>query len=306
MPLKEGLTAFLNGKFVPLSEAKVSVLDHGLLYGDGVFEGIVAQRGVVFQLLEHIDRLFQSARYLDLTIPLSREQLIEALLELLRRNGGQNYYIRVIVTRGPGDLSIDPRSCREPTLAIIAEPIEALAEDGEPRTARLIFSSYRRDSVDATTHEAKTLNYVNSILAKIEAIRYGYDDAILLDRQGLVSECTATNIFIAREGRLKTPPFSSGILHGITRRVVMELARREGLDVREATVTPFEALQAEEIFLTGTRAGLVAAVEIAGRRIGEGRPGPITRLLYRKLVAAMGDPSFGVPIYEQPKLTKGQ
>jgi branched-chain amino acid aminotransferase len=304
MPLGEGLAVFLNGRFVPLSEAKVSVLDHGLLYGDGVFEGIVAQRGVVFQLREHLERLYHSARYIDLEIPMKKEELMQKVLELLRKNGEQNYYIRVIVTRGPGDLSIDPRSCKEPTLIIIAEPIQQLAEDAEPKAVRLIISSYRRDSVDATTHEAKTLNYVNSILAKIEAIRYGYDDAIILDRQGFISECTATNIFIVKAGRISTPPFTSGILHGITRRVVMELAKKEGIEVSERAITPFEVLQADEVFMTGTRAGLVAAVEVAGRKVGEGRPGPITKRLYRRLIRAMGDPSFGVPIYEEASIAQ--
>ena len=284
---------YINGELVPESEAKISVFDHGLLYGDGVFEGIRAYRGVVFKLREHIERLYDSAKFLRIEIPMSREELMEAILETVRRNGLSDCYIRVVVTRGVGDLGLDPRKCEKPSIIIIARPMAPLLGK---RVVSLIISSVRRDGVDATNHQAKSLNYLNNILAKLEAINAGADDAVMLDSRGFVSEATGENIFIVKDGRIMTPPPTSGILSGITRDCVIELARRLGYEVVERELTPFELLTADEVFLTGTAAEIVPVESVNGRKIGERVPGPITERLIREFEKLKGDPSQGVKI----------
>jgi len=284
---------YINGELVPESEAKISVFDHGFLYGDGVFEGIRAYKGVVFKLKEHIERLYDSAKFLRIEIPMSKEDLMEAILETVRRNGLSDCYIRVVVTRGVGDLGLDPRKCEKPSIIIIARPMAPLLGK---RVVSLIISSVRRDGVDATNHQAKSLNYLNNILAKLEAINAGADDAVMLDSRGFVSEATGENIFIVKDERIMTPPPTSGILSGITRDCVIELARRLGYEVVERELTPFELLTADEVFLTGTAAEIVPVESVNGRKIGERVPGPITERLIREFEKLKGDPSQGVKI----------
>jgi len=284
---------YINGELVPESEAKISVFDHGFLYGDGVFEGIRAYKGVVFKLREHIERLYDSAKFLRIEIPMSKEDLMEAILETVRRNGLSDCYIRVVVTRGVGDLGLDPRKCSKPSIIIIARPMAPLLGK---RAVSLIISSVRRDGVDATNHQAKSLNYLNNILAKLEAINAGADDAVMLDSRGFVSEATGENIFIVKDGRIMTPPPTSGILSGITRDCVIELARSLGYEVVERELTPFELLTADEVFLTGTAAEIVPVESVNGRKIGEKIPGPITGRLIREFEKLKGDPGQGVKI----------
>jgi len=284
---------YINGEFIPESEAKISVFDHGFLYGDGVFEGIRAYRGLVFKLREHLERLYDSAKFLRIEIPMSREELMEAILETVRRNGLSDCYIRVVVTRGVGDLGLDPRKCEKPSIIIIARPMAPLLGK---RAVSLIISSVRRDGVDATSHQAKSLNYLNNILAKLEAINAGADDAVMLDSRGFVSEATGENIFIVKDERIMTPPPTSGILSGITRDCVIELARRLGYEVVERELTPFELLTADEVFLTGTAAEIVPVESVNGRKIGERVPGPITERLIREFEKLKGDPSQGAKI----------
>jgi len=284
---------YIDGELVPESEAKISVFDHGFLYGDGVFEGIRAYKGVVFKLREHIERLYDSAKFLRIEIPMSKEDLMEAILETVRRNGLSDCYIRVVVTRGVGDLGLDPRKCSKPSIIIIARPMAPLLGK---RAVSLIISSVRRDGVDATNHQAKSLNYLNNILAKLEAINAGADDAVMLDSRGFVSEATGENIFIVKDGRIMTPPPTSGILSGITRDCVIELARSLGYEVVERELTPFELLTADEVFLTGTAAEIVPVESVNGRKIGEKIPGPITGRLIREFEKLKGDPGQGVKI----------
>lgn len=289
---------YVDGEFYPKSEAKVSVYDHGLLYGDGVFEGIRAYGGIVFRLDEHIDRLYDSARSIKLEIPLEREALIDALLETLRRNGLKDAYIRLVITRGMGDLGVDPRKCRTATIVIITEYAEpSFAARAREAGISVIVSSYRRDTVDATTHEIKSLNYLNCVLAKQEATEYGADDAIMLDRRGFVSEATTTNLFIVTDEEIVTPPPLAGILHGVTRKRVIELARELGFQCEEHDLTPFELVNAEEVFLTGTLAEIVPVVRVRGVVVGEGKPGPITRKIIQAFDLLKGNPAEGTPIY---------
>jgi len=291
---------YINGKFYPKSEASVSVYDHGFLYGDGVFEGIRAYNGVVFKLREHIERLYASAKAIMLEIPMDKEEMINAVLETLRKNKLKDAYIRLLVTRGVGDLGLDPRKCKKPNVIIIAEPMLPLyGKESKLKGVSLIFSSVRRDRVDATTHQIKSMNYLNSILAKLEAIAAGADDAVMLDERGFVSETTATNIFIVKNRKITTPPTTTGALPGITRNFVIELARRLGYDVEEKDITPFELLTADEVFVTGTGAEIVPVTKIAGRIIGHGTAGEITMKLIEEFEKEKANPSNGVKVYEQ-------
>ncbi|MEN2975235.1 MAG: branched-chain-amino-acid transaminase [Candidatus Caldarchaeales archaeon] len=289
---------YIDGEYFPRSQAKVSVFDHGFLYGDGVFEGIRCYDGVVFKLVEHIDRLYESAKTIMLDISMKKEEMVNAVLETIRRNGLRDAYIRLIATRGVGDLGLDPRKCSRSSIIIIVQPMEPLlGREVREKGVRLIISSVRRDRVDATSHQAKTLNYLNSILAKIEAINAGVDDAILLDDRGFVSEASAANLFIVKNSVLSTPPQTSGILPGITRAVVMELARKIGYRVEERDITPHELYTANEVFLTGTAAEIVPVIEISKRKIGDGVPGPITKKLIEEFDKVKRDPSYGVKVY---------
>ncbi|MEM2355955.1 MAG: branched-chain-amino-acid transaminase [Candidatus Bathyarchaeia archaeon] len=292
------LLIYIDGEYYPKSQAKISVYDHGLLYGDGVFEGIRAYNGVVFKLKEHIDRLYRSAHAIMLQIPVSKEEMIKIVLETLRKNQLKDAYIRLVVTRGVGDLGLDPRKCQKPTIIVIADTIALHKSEAKEKGITAMLTWVKRDPVDATTHEIKSLNYLNSILAKIEANIYGVDEAICLDKNGYVCEGAAENIFIVKNGRIYTPPSSTGALPGITAEAVKELARSLGYEVIEKNITPYELFTADEVFFTGTAAEIVPVREINKRQIGDGKPGPITRRLMEEFSKLVQAPKHGVPIYQ--------
>jgi branched-chain amino acid aminotransferase len=288
---------YIDGELVPKSQAKISVFDHGFLYGDGVFESILVTNGVAFKLKEHVDRLYDSAKAICLDIPMSKEEMIKTVVDVVRANGLRDAYVRLVVTRGVGDLGLDPRKCQKPTVVIIVDKIKLYGEEALSKGLTAIISSVRRDRVDATTHEVKSMNYLNNILAKLEANAVGADEAIMLDDRGFVCEGTADNVFIVKKGVIYTPPRTSGALPGITRARVMKLAEELGYKVVEKDITPVELLTADEVFLTGTAAGIVPVTKVAGRVIGDGRPGPITNKLMESFKRLLGDPSEGVKIF---------
>ncbi|MCD6431808.1 branched-chain-amino-acid transaminase [Candidatus Bathyarchaeota archaeon] len=295
--MEKELLVYIDGKYYPKSQAKISVYDHGLLYGDGVFEGIRAYNGVVFKLREHIDRLYRSARVIMLEIPLTKEEMINAVLETLRKNNLHDAYIRLVVTRGVGDLGLDPRKCPKPTVIIITDVIKLHSKEAKERGIRALIVWVKRDPVDATSHEVKSLNYMNSILGKIEANVAGFDEAICLDKNGYISEGIAENIFIVKNGKIITPPTSTGALVGITRDVIMKLAEKLGYKAVEANITPTDLFTADEAFFTGTAAEVVPIVEVNKRKIGDGKPGPITKRLMQEFEKIVRDPKEGTPIY---------
>jgi len=278
--VEKELLVYIDGNFYPKSEAKVSVYDHGLLYGDGIFEGIRAYGGIVFKLDEHLDRLYRSAHAMLLQVSMTKDEIKKAVLDTLKKNNLRNAYIRLVVTRGVGDLGLDPRKCSKPTVVIITEPLIQLhSEDRKKNGITAMVSWVKRDPVDATTHEIKSLNYLNSILAKIEANIVGVDEAICLDKRGFVCEGVAENIFMIRKGEIMTPPTSTGALPGITRDVIMKLAKKLGYPMVERNITPNELFNADEVFFTGTAAEVVGVREINKRVIGKGKSGPITQQL---------------------------
>jgi branched-chain amino acid aminotransferase len=283
---------YIDGKYVAKSEAKISVFDHGLLYGDGVFEGIRAYNGRVFRLDEHLARLYESAKSIDLQIPLSPEALRAAILETLRRNELVDAYIRVVVTRGVGTLGLTPASCPTPTVIIITDYLKPLFEGVN---VKAVVASTRRNALTALNPMIKSLNYLNNILARIEAIKADVDEAIMLNQNGTVSEGTGDNVFIVREGEIITPPPTAGILLGITRNAVITLAKEEGIPVREQDFTVHELYNADEAFLSGTAAEIVPLVEVDGKTIGTGDVGPITSTLITKFkqIRTMGTPIYG-------------
>jgi branched-chain amino acid aminotransferase len=270
---------YLDGELVPKERAMVSVFDHGFLYGDGVFEGIRVYQGNVFRLDEHIDRLYESAKTIALEIPLSREAMIQATLDTVAANNKQDVYIRLVVSRGPGDLGIDPANCRRPTVVIIADAIRLYPEELYEKGIGVVTASVRRIPMESLDPRIKSLNYLNNILAKLEAKNAGCVEAVMLNHHGLVAECTADNIFIVRGGAVKTPDLIQGALGGITRGAVLDLARRDGLPTQETVLGLHDLYNADECFLTGTGAEIVPVVSIDGRRIGDGKPGAITRRL---------------------------
>lgn len=294
--MEKELQVYVDGKFYPKSEAKVSVFDHGLLYGDGIFEGIRAYDGSVFKLNEHIDRLYKSAHMIMLSIPITRQEMIQKTLETLRRNNMTDAYIRLVVTRGIGDLGLNPRKCPKPTIIIITDTISLHMASAKGTGIAAMISWVKRDPVDATSHEIKSLNYLNSILAKIEANIAGVDEAICLDKNGFVCEGVAENIFIVRKGKVCTPPTYTGALHGITAECVQNLCKSLGYDVKEKNITPFELFNADEVFFTGTAAEIIPVREINQRQINDGKPGPITRRVMGEFAKMVRDPKEGVPI----------
>jgi branched-chain amino acid aminotransferase len=293
----EELEVYVDGKFYPKSEAKVSVFDHGLLYGDGIFEGIRAYDGVVFKLREHIERLYKSAHMIMLVIPTTKEEMIQKTLETLRKNKMRDAYIRLVVTRGVGDLGLNPRKCPKPTIIIITDTIALHMAGAKETGIAAMISWVKRDPVDATSHEIKSLNYLNSILAKIEANIAGVDEAICLDKNGFVCEGVAENIFMVRKAKLYTPPTYTGALHGITAESVQDLAKKLGYEAKEKNITPFELFNADEVFFTGTAAEIIPVREINKRQINDGKPGPITRRLMEEFGKLVRDLKEGVPIY---------
>jgi len=277
-----GLKVYIDGTLYENDQAKVSVFDHGLLYGDGVFEGIRAYGGRIFQLDAHLERLYDSAKAIALKIPLSPEKLKEAIRNTLDTNGLKDAYIRVVVTRGVGTLGLDPNKCSGSSLIIITDSITLYPDELYEKGLEIVTVATIRIHPAALSPRIKSLNYLNNILAKIEAINAGCLEALMLNANGLVAECTGDNIFIVRKGVIFTPPETAGILKGITRGVVMGLAREEGIEVREENLTRYDLYTADECFLTGTAAEIIPVVRIDRRQIGPGTPGPITSRL-RKL-----------------------
>ncbi len=275
MPLK----VYINGKLYDKDEARISVYDHGLLYGDGVFEGIRSYGGKVFRLQQHLDRLWNSAKAIWLEIPMTKDQMAQAICETLQVNGIQDGYIRVVVTRGVGTLGLDPNRCSNPQVIIITDHIALYPEEYYRDGLSIITVSTVRNHPAALSPRIKSLNYLNNILAKIEGLQAGCIEALMLNHKGEVAECTGDNIFIVRNGRLLTPPNEAGILEGITRDAVIGLAREAGLEVQEVPLTKHDVYIADECFLTGTAAEIVPVVKVDSRTIGDGKPGPITRNL---------------------------
>jgi len=287
------MKVYIDGKFYDQRDAKISVFDHGLLYGDGVFEGIRAYNGRVFRLKEHIERLFYSAKSILLTIPMSHAGITEAVLESCRKNRIRDGYIRLVVTRGIGTLGLNPNRCQNPSVIVIADKIQLYPPELYQRGMEIITVPTVRNLHSTLNPAIKSLNYLNNILAKIEANNAGCEEAVMLNAEGYVSECTGDNIFVFKDGKLMTPPLAAGALHGITRRVVIEIAGQYGVPVSEPNLTRYGLFNADECFLTGTGAEIVPVVKIDGRQIGTGRPGPMTRKLvseYRALTKMSGEP----------------
>jgi branched-chain amino acid aminotransferase len=273
---------YISGKLYEKADAKISVFDHGLLYGDGVFEGIRSYGGKVFRLDAHVERLFASAKAIGLQIPMSREETARAVIETLAANKLTDAYIRLMVTRGAGSLGLDPRRTTDPQVIIITDQISLYPEELYEHGLKIITSGTTRNHPNALNPKIKSLNYLNNILAKIEGTHAGCLEALMLNHKGEVAECTGDNIFLVRHGVLKTPPSDAGILEGITRGAVIELARQAGYTVLECTLDRYDVYTADECFLTGTAAELIPVVECDGRVLGSGRPGPITRELHER------------------------
>lgn len=286
---------YVNGRISSRDDAKVSVYDHGYLYGDGVFEGIRVYDGRIFKLEEHLDRLYDSARHILLEIPLSRDAMRDAIIGTVRHSGLRDAYIRPVVSRGTGDLGIDPRKCPEPTVVIIVDTIRLYPKESYEKGLKVVTASVRRPSPDALNGRIKSLNYLNNILARIEANQAGVDEALMLTPDGYVCECSADNIFLVTDGRVWTPASHLGLLSGVTRGVVLDLAREVGIPAEERIFTLHDVFVADECFLTGTGAEVAPVVEVDGRMIGDGRPGPVTGRLnaaFRDLARRTGTPVY--------------
>ncbi|MFC2062186.1 branched-chain-amino-acid transaminase [Elusimicrobiota bacterium] len=283
---------YLNGEFVDREEAKVSVFDHGLLYGDGVFEGIRAYSGNIFKLKEHLDRLYRSAHAISLKIPVGIDEMKKAVVETVQVNKLQDAYIRLVITRGVGDLGLNPNKCPNPTVFIIADKIKLYPEEFYVKGLNIVTASTRRNIPEALNPRIKSLNYLNNIMAKIEANLLGVPEALMLSRNGYVAECTGDNIFILNSNDIvMTPPTYVGTLTGITRSVIKRLVCEMGLIVKEDPFTLFEVYNAKECFLTGTAAEVIPVVNVDGRPIGDGKPGNVTCQLidkFRKLTKEEG------------------
>lgn len=293
---------YLNGKFVPESQASVSVFDHGFLYGDGVFEGIRAYHGRLFKLDEHVDRLYDSAKAIDLAIPHTKAEFKQLILETCRLNGVVDGYIRPVVSRGVGDLGLDPRKCKEATVIVIARPtISLYPREKVERGLTLVTVSARRTPPQCVSPNIKSLNYLNNILGRIEANHVDADEGLMLDVQGFVSEATADNIFLVRKGVVSTPP-AHNTLKGITRKAVKELCAQEGFTLEEHPVSLFDVYTADEVFITGTAAELVPVVKVDGKTIGDGKPGPVTKHLMAAFHAFAR--STGTPIQAEKGAAK--
>jgi branched-chain amino acid aminotransferase len=267
---------WINGKLYEKQDAKISVYDHGLLYGDGVFEGLRSYDGNVFRLEQHLKRLWNSAKAITLEIPMTPEAIGRAINDTLKANGISNGYIRLIVTRGAGTLGLDPNRTSDPQVIIITDFIAVYPQELYQQGLEIITASTLRNHPAALNPRIKSLNYLNNILAKIESLQAGCMEALMLNHKGEVAECTADNIFLVRDGVLLTPPTDAGVLEGITREAVMELARQQGLEVREVPITRHDVYIADECFLTGTAVEVIAVVKVDSRKIGNGKPGPIT------------------------------
>lgn len=287
---------FIDGSYLDEKNAKVSVFDHGLLYGDGIFEGIRAYNGRVFRLKEHIDRLFYSAKAILLDIPMSHQELMAAVCHTCKENDIRDGYIRLVVTRGVGTLGLNPNRCKDPSVIIIADKIQLYPEEYYKKGLTIVTVPTTRNLHSALNPAIKSLNYLNNILAKIEANNAGCEEAVMLNSEGFVAECTGDNIFIVKGNCLLTPPLSAGALYGITRGVVMEIAKKAGLIVSEPNLTRYDLFNADECFLTGTGAEVIPVVKIDGREIGRGEPGQTTQKIiqeYHSLTKTSGEPIYG-------------
>jgi branched-chain amino acid aminotransferase len=289
------LTIFLDGEFVPEGEAKVSVFDHGLLYGDGIFEGIRFYNGGVFRLEEHLERLWDSARSICLEIPMSRSELTEALLETIRKNDLREGYIRLIVTRGVGNLGLNPAQCKRPSVIIIATTIALYSKEMYQNGLTVVTVATRRTGPGALNPAVKSLNYLNNVMARIEANLSGADEALMLNDQGCIAECTADNIFVIKRGEIFTPPITAGALRGITRSVVFEIAAELGIKISETDISRHDVFIADECLLSGTAAEVIPVIKADGRVIGTGKPGPISlRMIarFREITREGGTPIY--------------
>lgn len=275
------LKIYIDGAFVAQNEAKISVFDHGFLYGDGVFEGIRAYNGRVLKLHEHIDRLYDSAKAIMLDIGVSKDEMVKIVLESLRVNNLKDSYIRLVISRGMGDLGLDPRKCPKPSIICIAAHIAVYPPELYERGLEIVTATVRRNIPEALNPRIKSLNYLNNILAKIEANRQGAPEAIMLNQDGFVAECTADNIFIIKNGRITTPPAYMGALGGITKDTVVEIAKTLGKTVEENVFTRYEVYTADEMFLTGTGAEVIPVTSVDGRSIGNGEVGSLTKELIK-------------------------
>jgi len=282
---------YFNGKMLDRDKAVVSVFDHGLLYGDGVFEGIRSYDSLVFKLKEHVDRLYRSAEAIELKIPMIKSDMMAAVVETLKANGMKDAYIRLVVTRGPGDLGLDPRKCKVPTIFIITDKISLYPKEFYQNGLSIITANTRRNLTTALNPKIKSLNYLNNILAKIDAIKAGTEEAIMLTYNGYVAECTGDNIFIITGGKLITPPSDVGALEGITREAVISLAEKIGIEFEEKMIKIEDLYAADEVFLTGTAAEIIPVTTIDKRRINGGKPGEVSRRLmeeFKKITKVSG------------------
>ena len=291
------MLVYIDGEFLPQEEAKISVFDHGLLYGDGVFEGIRSYQGRVFKLDEHLQRLYDSAKAIMLEIPISIEDMEEAVLETLRRNQLHDAYIRLVVTRGVGDLGLDPDKCPVPTIFIIADKITLYPLNFYEDGLEIITVSVRRNYAEAISPRIKSLNYLNNILAKIEGKQAGVEEVLMLNAEGYVVECSGDNIFFLKNNVIVTPPTYLGILEGVTRNTVIDLARELGITVEEKVFTRHDLYTAEECFLTGTAAEVIPVVKIDQRIVGNGHPGTVTQKLIEEFHHVTN--VLGTPIYPE-------
>jgi branched-chain amino acid aminotransferase len=294
--MTQELQIFIDGKYYPKSQAKVSVYDHGFLYGDGVFEGIRVYDGLIFKLKEHVQRLYDSAHSIMLNIPMTQEEMIAAIIETVRKNELKDSYIRLVVSRGEGDLGLDPRKCCKASVIIIADHIKLHEGEAKTKGITAIVSWVRRNPVDGASHEAKTLNYLNSIMAKIEANMSGADEALCLSADGTIAEGVGENIFLVKNGKIYTPPTSTGALSGITSKAVVKAAEKLGYNVTIASLTMFQIFTADELFFTGTAAEIVPIRQVNWREIGAGTLGPITKQLVAEFHKLTCDPSQGVRV----------
>jgi branched-chain amino acid aminotransferase len=289
----ENQKIWLDGKIVDQAEAKISVFDHGLLYGDGIFEGIRMYSGKVFRLDQHIDRLFSSAKSILLKLSWTKAEVIEAVIDTIKANHLTDGYVRLVITRGVGGLGLNPYLCPEPSMFIIAANIQLYSVESYENGLDLITCATRRPTPASLSPQVKSLNYLNNVMAKIECIQAGVMEGIMLNEQGYVAECTGDNVFIVKGGIVYTPPVSDGSLDGITREVIFDLCKSEGIEIREASMTRHDVFICDEAFLTGTAAEVIPFVKLDQREIGEGTPGPISKQLitaFRKLANSEGTP----------------
>lgn len=295
------MIVYVDGNFVNEEEAKVSVFDHGFLYGDGVFEGIKAYNGRIFALDEHVDRFYESAQSIQLELPLSRSEMKKAIIETVRRNNLRDAYIRPVASRGKGSLGLDPRSCKKATVVVIVDAEVRHPEDTggtslSQKGIKVITTTFRRNGPDVLSPRVKSTNYLNNILAKLQANAVGVQDAIFLNEQGFVCELTGDNLFIVKNSRVLTPPLWFGVLDGVTRRIILRIAREMGLEAAEEPLTLHDLYTSDECFCTATRIEVAPIVWVDGRQIGNGTPGFVTARITRKFLELAG--REGTPIYE--------